>query len=390
MTFDLLKYSYQDEKECSLENNIDKINSWVNNEKINYVKYKKDGEDILEKPLDENLNLETMNESYIDKNSIYMLLNPYDDSNYEKANSEDIYYGFASNDISFRSKFDFVTEMEIRIKKTENLNEFLSHNIVFTIGGTTIIDSTIRLQVALSQIMNKNRKIIITDEYIKLPLFICYIFEKNRIKPTNFTFHQMKINIYNNNNKFINTTYEFVLKGGYFPLDLRKPDDISFMTLMTNTFSLIIDDYITLIYIDIFNRTCGLFIWYIVDDSDFGELQSLQPIILQIIIEINYLDKTFTKIIHPNDIKKINHKKYIGYYIETNILSFDDFINYFQSKIKKMDIMKKLIKLKADELQSSISIHWNNFHPGSKIYYELCCLNIVSYHEGCFIPKFIN
>ncbi len=230
------------------------------------------------------------------------------------------------------------------------------------------------------------------SSFIVIHIPLCEMFGKGRIDLISLAYHEVRITVYNGNNS-LNKLYKIRLKYGDYSGELRMnicQNADQFITLDSKVWLERIDDCIMTLNLNGFSSF--IILWYIIDSSQFSELQSFQPSILKINVElITQEEQYFFKEINSSEITKIKFRNYIGFCIQMNNIKYKEMLDYYKIKTKVGNdkFFRKNKKMFFGK-EAKLDIHWSNYIQGAKVIVEELRLNIARQMNGMFGLAYSN
>ncbi|ARF12122.1 hypothetical protein Klosneuvirus_3_257 [Klosneuvirus KNV1] len=344
------------------------------NEELEHILKEYNPEQIIKK----QPQLEMVDYSQIDKNGLpyNLLFNTIaDPNNHDEIGNNSGYYNKITpvvneNKYNFTlpTQGDIITDMYLVVPENTNLNILLTAKVELNIGGTPCITTTLLFLVYIATlfgqtIIKKNDKD--GNESYFIPIIIAKIFMDGKLDLSKLSY-QNKI-IYVGCSQPIKISYLNV-KYIFVNIDkLRAYRDISDKIVTFSNKSNILRSSNPFQY-HIDNIKCPMFIclWYIVDTTNYSELQGLQPMILSAKLDIKYDNQTYQKVIDISKINKIIVRNYVGYLIPVNNLSCKQFERFVHNHHKSLDKFWENQNVYID-----LNIEWDNCHHNADILVEM-------------------
>jgi hypothetical protein len=205
----------------------------------------------------------------------------------------------------FSRAADFITKMEAHIPKLENINNFLTHSITFTVGECILFKGSFRLSNLLYKLRYPHMISKHTEDTWVVPLFVFSrkLFELWRTSYSPIVY---------------SSTAEIPFKmrfcSGFYDSKYRRRDTMMNSSicpsLCTNTVPISSLNKIPIIWKNqLFGL--GIVIWNIIDTSELSEMQELAPRLVSAKITMDNYCKDYNIL----DIDLVKHDKYVAYFI---------------------------------------------------------------------------
>jgi len=338
---------------------------------------------MIEKEFEGMKELVTMDEDNHGQNDIYynLLYNLKDEESCMESNYWKIICA-ENGCIKLTRIGDVIIGMKLCIDKDENINEWFNYSVILNIGGTDVIHSSIKLLTTFSKLIN-HEDIVYGEEYIEIPLSLTNFFNNGKLHIISLPFHELKLT-FCDDDKILSKKIKINVCWAFYNNDARRKiiKGMEFITLKTKKMNYIADDHIVQIDQNIKSFSSFIIIWYTIDNSYFAEIQSLQPSILKIEMQIMFENHFLTKELDNIHIKKIKCRNYTGFFISINRFSFSDIINFFGNKRTNLGLFDKFVNW--NNIDVKFLIHFSNFHPGATINIENYEFNIGKITNGLF------
>ena len=293
---------------------------------------------------------------------------------------------------------DYVTGCRLTVPTSDNVNRWLLSKLSLDIGGIRILQGTLMLLHALSERLDESNKITtdVFENRTTIPLSIFELIGSRRLDLIPIQFDETRI-ILDKPNYEIEPLGEPVLHlcYGYYELGLRSnvvKKKRKMLTLQTTLVEEEIKDDITVLKNMLTLLNVFVVVWYIVDTSEYGETQNLQPDIMYVNIEFTDINGiSYEKTINLSKIKKIKVGNFIGYVIPTSHMDLDEVVQFIKQTDETPDsrIIGEQVNWSITD-RDKITISWSNYQPGSKIYAEFCRFNIGRMMDGTFNLVYAN